>query len=93
MVLTRDILVVRNITTVVIQSGSTSSCDDCLDGVTIEGSGVLSRLQIADIDAADVILIGIVDALDVLRVDSLRLQACAQRRVRGLVESRVHGHL
>ena len=71
MILTRNILVVRNFTAVVIQSGSTSCCDDCFDGITVESSRILCSLQIADIDPADVILIGIVDALDVLRIYGL----------------------
>lgn len=77
MILTRNVLVVRYVATAVVQSCSTCSCDDCFYGMAIESFGILCCFEIADVDAANIVFIRVVDALDVLRIHRLRLQAHA----------------
>jgi hypothetical protein len=73
MILARNILIVGHIVTIVIEGSSISCCQYCLDRVTIESTGVLSGLEVTNVDAADIILVGVFDTLNILRVYGLCL--------------------
>jgi hypothetical protein len=82
----------RHIVAIVTKHGSISRCQHCFNGVAFKSMRILSRLEVANIDAAGIILVGVLDALNVLRVYSLRLQNSSKSGVWYLIETAVHRH-